>query len=259
MDLETENRIAAILLKEAAEIRRQAEKEGVHAYLRAPQVRGRPNSRFLTATVMGVQQANRTVEVNEMWNIRQKELELDKRINNNNNKRTRDERSRHYETSRSAKNVHNTNGNTASCSTSKRVIEDYSTKEEEEDDRCLKDEEIEEFLHSRTKRGRGAVGSRMDEPGPYLPKQHLSRSHDWEAIEEPDRRALVGPKKPVFLKGRSRESSSSEDEESGDRSKRRKEKKVHSKKSKHKSRRDKKDKERKDKKKEKKKHKEYYK
>lgn len=56
MDLETENRIAAMLLKEAAELRRQAEKEGVEVYLRQPKPRGRPNSRFLTATVLGVQQ-----------------------------------------------------------------------------------------------------------------------------------------------------------------------------------------------------------
>jgi len=56
MDLETENRIAAILLKEAAELRRQAQQEGVLAYLRKPTVRGRPNSRFLTATVRGIQQ-----------------------------------------------------------------------------------------------------------------------------------------------------------------------------------------------------------
>ena len=56
MDLETENRIAAILIKEAAELRKQAEKEGVDAYLRQPKFRGRPNSRFLTATVLGVQQ-----------------------------------------------------------------------------------------------------------------------------------------------------------------------------------------------------------
>lgn len=56
MDLETENRIAAILLKEAAELRQKAEKEGVHVYLQQPKMRGRPNSRFLTATVLGVQQ-----------------------------------------------------------------------------------------------------------------------------------------------------------------------------------------------------------
>jgi hypothetical protein len=56
MDLETENRIAAILMKEAAELRQQAER-GVHVYLERPKVRARPNSRFLTATVLGVQQS----------------------------------------------------------------------------------------------------------------------------------------------------------------------------------------------------------
>ncbi|KAH0910411.1 hypothetical protein HID58_033732 [Brassica napus] len=55
MDLETENRIASVLLREAAELRRQAEKDGVRAYLEKPNVRHRPNSRFLTATVLGVQ------------------------------------------------------------------------------------------------------------------------------------------------------------------------------------------------------------
>ncbi|KAI9081480.1 hypothetical protein K1719_036626 [Acacia pycnantha] len=79
MDLETENRLASLLMKEAAELRRQAEKEGVLAYLRQPNKRHRPNSRFLTATVLGVQQVNRAVEVNEMWQVRQKELGLDKR------------------------------------------------------------------------------------------------------------------------------------------------------------------------------------
>ena len=56
MDLETENRIAAMLMKEAAELRRQAEREGVHVYLRERKERFRPNSQFLTATVLGVQQ-----------------------------------------------------------------------------------------------------------------------------------------------------------------------------------------------------------
>ena len=56
MDLETENRLAALLMREAAELRRQADQEGVLAYLREPNKRHRPNSRFLTATVLGVQQ-----------------------------------------------------------------------------------------------------------------------------------------------------------------------------------------------------------
>lgn len=56
MDLETENRLAALLMEEARRLRLEAEKEGVHVYLHQPNVRGRPNSRFLTATVLGVQQ-----------------------------------------------------------------------------------------------------------------------------------------------------------------------------------------------------------
>jgi hypothetical protein len=56
MDLGTENRLAALLLEEARRLRAQAEKEGVHAYLQKPNVRHRPNSRFLAATVLGVQQ-----------------------------------------------------------------------------------------------------------------------------------------------------------------------------------------------------------
>ncbi|MBA0607748.1 hypothetical protein Godav_020013, partial [Gossypium davidsonii] len=48
------NRIAAILLKEAAERRRQAERDGIHLFLQHPKVRGRSNSRFPAATVLGV-------------------------------------------------------------------------------------------------------------------------------------------------------------------------------------------------------------
>ncbi|KAG5066303.1 hypothetical protein JHK86_010034 [Glycine max] len=73
MDLETENRLAAMLMREVAELRRQSKREGVLAYLRKPNIRTRPNSCFLIATVRGVQQANRVVEVNEMWRLRQKE------------------------------------------------------------------------------------------------------------------------------------------------------------------------------------------
>ena len=68
MDLETENRLAAMLMREAAELRRQSEQEGVLAYLRKPNVRTRPNSRFLTATVRGVQQGYFLV-TNFRWSL----------------------------------------------------------------------------------------------------------------------------------------------------------------------------------------------
>ncbi|KAJ6751079.1 hypothetical protein OIU85_001588 [Salix viminalis] len=185
MDLETENRIAAILMKEAAELRQRAEREGVHVYLEQPKVRARPNSRFLTATVRGVQQTNRAVEVNEMWRVRQKEIEMDDRLrersgyDDNCSKNCGDVGDIPRSTGR--RHSVNENNTRVSSSSSKRVGSSYSGEDE-----GLRDEEVEEFLHSRVKRGRGAVGSRMDETGPYLPpcpdyKEKLSRSPGCEA------------------------------------------------------------------------------
>ncbi|XP_010248567.1 PREDICTED: uncharacterized protein LOC104591438 [Nelumbo nucifera] len=245
MDLETENQIAAILMKDAAELRRQAEKEGVLAYLRQPKVRGRPNARFLTATVLGVQQANRAAEVNEMWRVRQKELELDDRLK----ERSRDKSSsrrkhgnyngfdkrKHGDCSDTVRRHEETGKNVDPlCTSSKRVVEEcYSS-----DEGSLRDEEVEEFLHSRVKRGRGAVGSRVDETGPYLQpsscsnsKDKLLASSDVRLKEEWEHRVL-GPEKPSFLKSHE----SSEDEP--DRKISENSKKHHSK-SKHLSKKDK--------------------
>ncbi|WCJ32154.1 hypothetical protein M5689_013594 [Euphorbia peplus] len=187
MDLQTENRLAAMLLREAAELRRQADKDGVHAYLQKPNVRGRPNSRFLTATVLGVQQANRAVEVNEMWRARQKEHELDDRAR---------ERSRHGSSSSSS------HGEISK----KQVISDSSINSfssikrncNSREDGGLKDEEIEEFLRSRVKRGRGAIGSRMDETGPYLPPPE-SMEMPSTRLEGRENHVVLGPKKPLSL------------------------------------------------------------
>uniref|UniRef100_A0A2P2JCF5 Uncharacterized protein n=1 Tax=Rhizophora mucronata TaxID=61149 RepID=A0A2P2JCF5_RHIMU len=148
MDLATENKIATMLLKEASELRKRAEKEGVHVYLEQPKVRGRPNGRFLTATVLGVQQANRAVEVNEMWQIRQKELEMEDRVK----RKSRHERHNSMncsdvtKSSRSAsKRYALTDNNTStSYSAGKRVSDNNSGEDE-----GLREEEIEEFLHSR--------------------------------------------------------------------------------------------------------------
>lgn len=208
MDLETENRIAAILMKEAAELRRQAEKEGVNAYLRKPNFRGRPNSRFLTATVLGVQQSNRAVEVNEMWRVRQKEIELDDRLKGRSRDNSSSDRSNRDsdDSQRHTNKRHSCGERSASvpCSSSKRVIEDIENHYSREDE-GLKDDEIDEFLHSRVKRGRGAVGSRMDEAGPYLPpvphsKEKLLESPDEGENERWERRVILGPEKPSSLK-----------------------------------------------------------
>lgn len=215
MDLATENRIAAMLMKEAAELRRQAEREGVHIYLQQPKARFRPNSRFLTATVLGVQQANRAVEVNEMWKVRQKEIELDDRIKG----RSRDgshggsSHRDHDSSSTSKRSPMSVDNASASCSSSERVNESGDSRE---------DEELEKFLHSRVKRGRGGVGPRMDETGPYLPPCADSREELSTIPDVTKRHVVYGPEKPSSLK--LHESSDEELHEE----KRKRRKKVHS-------------------------------
>ncbi|KAI3911422.1 hypothetical protein MKW98_010309 [Papaver atlanticum] len=211
MDLETENRIASILMREAAELRRQADKEGVHAYLLQPKVRGRPNSRFLTATVRGVQQANRVVEMGEMWRVRQKEIE------NRLRGKSRDGSSHRHHSNHSPSTRETETTDAEVGTPRKRKMEDCNTGENGSSG--LRDEEVEEFLHSRVKRGRGAVGSRMDETGPYLPSRSdldpkgkfLACPDDAREREDLEHRALLGPDKPSFLKKTSRKSSSESD------------------------------------------------
>jgi hypothetical protein len=53
-------------------------------------------------------------------------------------------------------------------------------------------------VYFRVKRGRGEIGSRMDEPGPYLPSMHQDIT-DAQA-EDNQKRRVVGPEKPLFLK-----------------------------------------------------------
>lgn len=54
MDGVTERKLTALILEEAARLKKQAEEDGVHAYLH-PKKRYRPNSRFLQTAVLGVE------------------------------------------------------------------------------------------------------------------------------------------------------------------------------------------------------------
>ncbi|TVU17309.1 hypothetical protein EJB05_33333 [Eragrostis curvula] len=194
MDLETENRLASLLLEEARRLQLEANREGAHAYLRKPNVRHRPNSRFLTATVRGVQQENRVVEVNEMWHARENELELESTMKG---------RIKDRDDSRGEKRGSHSRNQSSSSRTYQEMTNYNSSNSEQEDG--LGDDEIEKFLHSRVKRGRGAIGSRMDEPGPFL---DASCCHDNEPspdirVEEKWERRVQGPEKPLFLRSKS--------------------------------------------------------
>ncbi|CAN6981802.1 unnamed protein product, partial [Brassica oleracea var. botrytis] len=193
MDLETENRIASVLLREAAELRRQAERDGVRAYLEKPNVRHRPNSRFLTATVLGVQQSNRAVETNEMWKAREKEIELE---NERRKRKSREESSSSSSSSRMKR----------SSSFSKRSLDKRCSSSNDEkkfthplddEDEGLGDDEIESFLQSRNKRGRGSIGPRMDETGPYLPAEKVD---ELQSSDTRERKVVLGPERPPSLR-----------------------------------------------------------
>eukprot|EP00252_Welwitschia_mirabilis_P024397 TRINITY_DN7220_c0_g1_i1.p1 TRINITY_DN7220_c0_g1~~TRINITY_DN7220_c0_g1_i1.p1 ORF type:complete len:294 (-),score=62.79 TRINITY_DN7220_c0_g1_i1:160-1041(-) len=192
MDADTEKELAELILEEAKLLRLRAEREGVQAYLEKPKARGRPNSQFLTATVRSVQQANRMVEVNEMWRLREKELELEKRMRG---KRCSSKREKSPCYQAHDKIHRNDKGSQETFSESKlnrsqamhhqkdldvgkdhrdregiEVEDELSYKSQLDDhfeDEGLQDDELQEFLQSRVKRGRGAIGSRMDETGPY--------------------------------------------------------------------------------------------
>ncbi|KAJ4775319.1 G patch domain protein [Rhynchospora pubera] len=230
MDLETENRIAKALIEEARRMRTEAEKEGVDAYLRKPGVRARPNSRFLTATVLGVQQANRVVEVNEMWRARKKEQELQ----NKHNSRSK-ERSKHHseflKRSSSDRSEHERGYHGTSCSSRSSDHTDFYA---DGDRRGLQDDEIEQFLRARVKRGRGEIGSRMDEPGPYLHPTDLSDSSNVQFEHEQARRVL-GPEKPLSLRSSSEKNRK---EKSSSKDKKKKEKKEKKEKHKQKKRKE---------------------
>ncbi|CDY16047.1 BnaC08g40760D [Brassica napus] len=127
MDLETENRIALVLLREAAE--------------------HRPNSRFLTATVLGVQQLCDILLFVEAIAAQEQENERLKR-------KSRGKQQQH--------SINEERNITHQSSSDKRLYLDD-------------DDEIESFLRSLNKRGRGSVGPRMDETVPYLPTEKVDQ------------------------------------------------------------------------------------
>lgn len=145
--------------------------------------------------------ANRVVEVNEMWRARAKELELESKMKSKNS------RSNNRDDFRGEKPKSDLR-NHSSGSRFEQEGTTYSNSYSERED-GLSDDEIERFLHSRAKRGRGAVGSRMDEPGPYL--DSLSRHQDNGPspdirVEEKWERQVQGPEKPSFLRSKSPDS-----------------------------------------------------
>ncbi|CAN6929428.1 unnamed protein product, partial [Brassica oleracea] len=166
MDLETENRIASVLLREAAELRRQAEKDGARAYIEKPNVRHRPNSRFLTATVLGVQQLCDILLFVEAIAAQEQENERLKR------------KSREESSSSSSSSQMKQSSSFSKRSLDKRcssINEERKITHQSSLDKRFFLHLLSLFVNDRNKRGRGSVGPRMDETVPYLPTEKVDQ------------------------------------------------------------------------------------
>lgn len=142
-----------------------------------------------------------------MWRAREKERELDAKLKS----RAKD-KDVHYGENRGDSHKKVTRHEEEACRSSTFTS---TSKHGRDEDTCyssegggLKGDEVEEFLRSRAKRGRGAIGSRMDEPGPYPSAISLDRNGG-KLLAEPDtrekeewERRILGPEKPGFIKSR---------------------------------------------------------
>lgn len=92
--------------------------------------------------------ANRAVEVNEMWRLREKQLELDTKLRGTRSESSsgrghKDTHESHTSTSRARSEEENSAS--ASLSSKKRSVDHFNSMEDE----GLKDDEIDQFLQSR--------------------------------------------------------------------------------------------------------------
>ncbi|KAH0866331.1 hypothetical protein HID58_083542 [Brassica napus] len=154
MDLETENRIALVLLREAAELRRQAEKDGIDL------TRGFSQQLSLVFN-------NKTKGSKENQEESSSSSSQMKRSSSF-SKRSLDKR---------CSSINEERNITHQSSSDKRLYLDD-------------DDEIESFLRSLNKRGRGSVGPRMDETVPYLPTEKVDQLQKWGVLEKSPEAAL---------------------------------------------------------------------
>ncbi|CAL5050126.1 unnamed protein product [Urochloa decumbens] len=219
MDLETENRL---LVEETRRLRLQDDKEGVQAVSPKPGVTQCPNSRFLSATVVGIQQANQIAEADEMWHAREKKIGIK-------------QDSRSLATSSLVKYSRSVSYSDSEDDSSDDELEEflhprvkrervpYSDSEDELSDDDLEeflhprvkrryvsssdsedsDDELEVFLRPRVKQGRGTSGSRMNEAGPDLttPSGRKNKLPGSDIQVKGEREHQVqSPGKPIFLR-----------------------------------------------------------
>ncbi|KAK9845705.1 hypothetical protein WJX81_000106 [Elliptochloris bilobata] len=159
--------LAELITREAAMRQEAAAEHGLTALLRKPLQRERPNERFLQGTLRSVAFANRRQQEDAMWGARRKQLD-ERGIRTHGEPgserpRTGGKQQIGRSSSRSAAS---SDGSPSSASGSASSGGGAAPAIREG---ALGDDALSEMLSKRAVRGRGAVGPRADEPGPYLP------------------------------------------------------------------------------------------
>ncbi|KAG2312241.1 hypothetical protein Bca52824_023798 [Brassica carinata] len=125
--------------------------------------------------------ANRAVETNEMWKARELENERLKRKSREESSSSSSQMKRSSSFSKRSldkrcSSINDERKITHQSSLDKRLYLD-------DDDEGLGDDEIEYFLQSRNKRGRGSVDPKMDETGSYLTTEKVDQLQSFDTRE----------------------------------------------------------------------------
>ena len=176
--------LASLILQDV-ERRGEAVKErGVSAWAHRPKNREQVNERFLRNTLRGVSSNNRRAERSAAGRsgspVRSQGAKRGRDTHDGVADRGRGDRSGAHGKG-SLEVEEGTSAGSSSSDASSSESERDTRPDDTEKGRGMKDDELAAFLsRPRVKRGRGAVGSRADEPGPFLPRSssaHSGRHH----------------------------------------------------------------------------------
>ncbi|BDA44704.1 hypothetical protein COCOBI_06-1820 [Coccomyxa sp. Obi] len=170
----SETQLAELIMRDITQLSEDAKVHGVTAYLRKPVHRERPNERFLQGTLRSVAFANRKAEEDEMWVHRKKRLHGNAGV---------------------PRPSTGTRSNESEERSSESESDSAERSTEAKPSGAISDSELADMLSRRRPRGRGAVGSRADEPGPFLPESALEDvGPDDFSVRGP-----AGPERPAWL------------------------------------------------------------
>ncbi|KAL0036563.1 hypothetical protein WJX79_000423 [Trebouxia sp. C0005] len=164
----SEESVARLLIRDAQQLADRAKEIGATAYAQKPWHRVRPNEQFLQVTLRNVESGNRRVEENAMWRQRRAQL-----TGHTKGEEAHVQQNAEFSGKRAQLNV------------------DSGTHGTEEDFG------VSALLSSKPVRGRGGVGSRVEETGPYLQAEPTSAK---ESSNSPKDDRLLGPDCPDWIR-----------------------------------------------------------